>query len=52
MTMNAREQRGLVIAAMCRLNRANDGTWLVPSQSATDKIYRVNLESKKCNCPD
>jgi hypothetical protein len=50
--MNAREERGLVIAATCRLNRTSDGTWLVPSQTSTEKIYRVNLEAKKCNCPD
>jgi transposase len=50
--MNAREERGLIIAATCRLNRANDGTWLVPSQTSTDKIYRVNLDAKKCDCPD
>ena len=50
--MDAREQRGLVISAMCRLNRTDDGTWLVPSQSDATTIYRVNLEAKKCNCPD
>lgn len=50
--MDAREQRGLVIAATCRLNRTDDGTWLVPSQSCADKIYKVDLEQKKCSCPD
>src|SRR5437016_11766520 len=52
--MNAREERGLVIAAMCRLNRANDGAWLVPSQSANAEksYYRVNLEAKTCTCLD
>jgi transposase len=50
--MTPREERGMIIAAMCKLRRANDGTWLVPSQSATDKIYRVNLEAKTCTCPD
>ena len=39
--MNAREERGLVIAATCKLNRLSDGTWLVPSQSAGDaEAYR------------
>jgi len=28
--MDAREQRGLVIAALCKLNK-KDGVWLVPS---------------------
>lgn len=50
--MDAREQRGLVIAATCRLNRTDDGTWLVPSQSQAETIYRVNLETKACTCPD
>ncbi len=54
--MNPREERGLVIAATCRLNRLPDGTWLVPSQSAQGNggtaAYRVNLEAKTCTCPD
>ena len=52
--MNAREERGLVIAATCRLNRLNDGTWLVPSQSRVGETaaYRVNLDAKTCTCPD
>lgn len=50
--MTPREERGLVIAAICKLNRTEDGTWLVPSQSGAEKIYRVNLEAKKCTCPD
>lgn len=50
--MNEREQRGLAIAALVKLNRTNDGEWLVPSQRNSTTIYRVNLESKKCSCPD
>ena len=50
--VNAREERGLIIAAMCKLNRTADGVWLVPSQSGTEKTYRVNLEAKTCTCPD
>src|SRR5258708_30911163 len=50
--MTPREERGMVIAALCRLNRTSDGTWLVPSQSGTEKIYHVNLEAKTCTCPD
>ncbi len=51
--MDAREQRGLIIAATCRLNRLDDGTWLVPSQSNKDgSTYRVNLHTKACTCPD
>src|SRR6266478_5328333 len=52
-TMDPREQRGLVIAATCRLNRNNDGTWRVPSQTRKEAIfYTVNLETKACTCPD
>jgi hypothetical protein len=51
--MDAREQRGLIIAATCRLNRLDDGTWLVPSQTNRDStVYRVNLEAKTCTCLD
>lgn len=52
--MNPREERGLIIAATCRLNRLSDGTWLVPSQSTKggNATYRVNLEAKTCTCKD
>lgn len=51
--MDAREQRGLIIAATCRLNRNNDGTWLVPSQSRGEAVgYTVDLAKKTCTCPD
>lgn len=50
--MDAREQRALVIAAVCRIDRAN-GSWMVPSQSAPDRKYQVRLDgSGSCNCPD
>jgi transposase len=50
--MTPREERGLIIAATCRLNRTDDGTWLVPSQTYAETIYRVNLETKACTCLD
>jgi hypothetical protein len=52
--MTPREERGLIIAATCRLNRLPDGTWLVPSQTKRSETaaYRVNLEQKTCACPD
>src|SRR6266446_3564112 len=50
--MTPREERGLVIAATCRLKRADDGTWLVPSQTHAETIYKVNLETKACTCLD
>src|SRR5438045_1438856 len=48
--MNAREERGLVIAALCKLNRTKDG-WLVPSQSSA-ATYTVNIQAQTCTCPD
>jgi len=50
--MNAREQRGLAIAAVCRLSRKDDGTWIVPSQTAEGKKYEVDPAEKKCTCLD
>src|ERR1700721_2643441 len=50
--MTPREERGLIIAATCKLNRTDDGTFLVPNQSNVDKIYRVNMQAKSCTCPD
>lgn len=49
--MDPREQRGLIIAAVCKLNRTAEG-WLVPSQSTTERIYHVNVEQQTCTCPD
>ena len=48
--MDAREQRGLVIAAMVKLN-GKGGTWQVPSQSGS-KTYTVDPVGQTCTCPD
>jgi len=50
--MTPREERGLVIAALCKLNRVNNDEWLVPSQSRGETIYRVNPATQSCTCPD
>jgi transposase len=51
--MDPRQERGLIIAATCRLNRLDDGTWVVPSQTNRDGgTYRVNLHTKTCTCKD
>jgi transposase len=50
--MDAREQRGLIIAATCKVKQSTDGTWVVPSQSNTNQLYHVNMQTKKCSCPD
>ena len=49
--MDPREERGLIIAALCKLNRTADG-WLVPSQTAGNTIYRVDPVKHTCTCPD
>lgn len=48
--MNAREERGLVIAALCRL-RHEKGVWVVPSQTG-ERTYRVSVPAQTCTCPD
>src|SRR5262245_40001175 len=50
--MEPREQRAILIAATCRIDRSK-GVWLVPSQSANGRKYQVSLEGDgKCECPD
>ena len=49
--MDAREQRGLVIAALAKIVQHN-GLWVVPSQTSPAKSYLVNLALGTCNCQD
>ncbi len=49
--MDKREERGLVIAALTKLQRKGS-VWIVPSQSASDKKYTVDPEQKTCSCQD
>ena len=50
--MDQREQRGIIIAAMCRIDRQN-GAWVVPSQSTPERKYTVKLDGNgSCTCPD
>jgi len=53
--MDARQERGLKIAATCRIVQKN-GQWVVPSQTGNG-AYRVNLAPPTpfvplCTCPD
>ena len=51
--MDAREQRGLVIAATCRLTKQPSGVWSVPSQSGKGRyIVTPDAEKPRCSCPD
>jgi transposase len=53
MKMNAREERGLVIAATQKLTQKGK-VWLVPSQTGNGKKYTVcpDPDSPFCSCPD
>jgi transposase len=50
--MDARQERGLQIAALCKIERNHFG-WKVPSQSGNGS-YIVNLDGSEpiCTCPD
>src|SRR5262245_8742051 len=49
--MEAREERGIVIAALCKLKKEGHH-WLVPSQTGRPAVYRVDPDHKTCTCPD
>ena len=51
--MDAREQRGLEIAATMKLRRKGS-VWIVPSQAGKGDMYSVNLsgDAPTCSCPD
>src|SRR3972149_6389734 len=49
--MDAREEKGLVIAAQSNINKT-DKSYLVPSQTGKG-LYLVNVDSEPaCRCPD
>jgi transposase len=48
----ARQQRGLAIAAVCKITQPKQGEWSVPSQSGMGR-YKVSLgDAPHCTCPD
>src|SRR2546427_12137097 len=49
--MTAREERGLVIAALTKLNHKG-AEWFVPSQSDGEWNYRVDPIHQTCTCKD
>src|SRR5689334_20999461 len=52
-TMDAREQRGLEIAALTKIEEKSSGLWLVPSQSGKGKYTVCTRDNEPwCNCPD
>ena len=49
--MNDREQRGLALAALYRIEQ-KDGKWIVPSQTGDGTTYVVDPEKRHCTCRD
>lgn len=51
--MDARQQRGMEIAALCRIDKKGADTWLVPSMSGKGR-YTVTHDGlyPHCTCPD
>jgi transposase len=51
--MDPRQQRGLMMAALCKITQKKEGLWTVPSQSGTGQYWvRVEPEQITCTCPD
>ena len=50
--MNARQERGLVIAATCKIEKQPRNRYLVPSQSKNGVRYVVEPQYPCCDCPD
>lgn len=52
MAISEREQRGLAIAALAKLDNKN-GVWMVPSQSGNGKYEVIHQDgAPRCSCPD
>lgn len=51
--MDARQLRGMEIAATSKITKRGNETWIVPSQSLNGKYaVTVTPEGKQCTCPD
>jgi transposase len=50
--MDARKQKGLVLATHKGIRHVAGPTWVVPSQSNEQTAYLVNADEGSCNCPD
>lgn len=52
--MDERQQKGLEIAAMSKITKRGNETWIVPSQQQNGNKYAVTVtaEGKQCTCPD
>lgn len=50
--MDARQERGLILAKNKGIRHVAGPTWVVPSQSNEQAAYLVNVEEGTCSCPD
>lgn len=50
--MEARQLRGLEIAAKSKIFKRDDGTWSVPSQVGKGRYAIAMGDNPKCSCPD
>ena len=49
----ARRQRGLAIAAVCKIEQRQAGLWAVPSQTGNGRYWvRIDGATPTCTCPD
>ena len=52
-SLDPRQQRGLLIAAISRIEQKQPGLWTVPSQTGDGKYWvKTGGESPTCTCPD
>jgi hypothetical protein len=52
MAISEREQRGLAIAALSKIDNKN-GVWMVPSQSGNGRYEVIHQNGEpRCTCPD
>jgi transposase len=50
--MDARQQRGLEMAAKFKILKKDDGTWSVPSQTGKGRRYLIEMgDTPRCSCP-
>lgn len=50
--MDARQERGLILAKNKGIRHLSASTWVVPSQSNEQAAYLVDLDKGTCSCPD
>lgn len=50
--MSTRQERGMVIATTCKIEKKARNIYLVPLQSRPGARYYVEPTSPRCDCPD